>query len=194
MGGTVGGAPLSSFGAGSPQLTAMEQFGRAMQSGVSPQEAMTQLPFTAQRELPGGYEAKAAMDKALSRMMQREPSTLLGKKVPIRTPSAAQKQLLRGVSPMRKLMDQEAKALQKFSKPTAKSAAAKAAVGKGATVGVGVGTAAITGAAVLAAALIDRAMKKTFGSGLLPNAREGMRTPLKSAKGGLQFIKENLRK
>lgn len=51
---------------------AFDAFGKAMQSGVSPQEAMSQLPFSAQRQLPGGYEAKAAMDQNLSQMMQRE--------------------------------------------------------------------------------------------------------------------------
>jgi len=66
------------------------------------------------------------------------------------------------------------------------------AITLGSKVGTATGIGATMTAAAVAAAMIDRGMKKTFGSGLLPNAREGARRPIKSARSGVKFIAENL--
>lgn len=62
----------------------------------------------------------------------------------------------------------------------------------GATIPTAVGLGATALAAGAAGYAIDRGMKKTYGTGLLPNAREGMRQPVRSAQGGLQMLAENL--
>jgi len=95
---------------------------------------------------------------------------------------------LAGAGAARKVMASGAKATLK-NKSTGKFMSRTTGL-----VGTLAGIGAIAGTSAVAAAMIDRSMKKTFGTGLKQNVKEGIKKPVKNLKGGVKFLKENVGK
>jgi len=136
-------------------------------------------PEVAQSFLGSGYSANPATAGQAMR-------GLIGPQTAQPTSQSAIQALAKGGS------DLTAKAFQGIGGGGASASAGKLALGApiaGGAIGAGLATAAASAPALYA---INKGMKKTFGTGLGQNVKEGVQKPVQNLKGGVDFLRENL--